>query len=104
MEKTLRDGGFWERATFTVPKDVPDERVQFKADKYTRKAGKVFEAQGFTIRKVTPPRVSLSHLVTEADRRRYDIFFFLTRTPILGRIEVPEELDPRMLAMGFKQE
>ncbi len=103
MDRTLRDGGFWERATFTVPQDVADERVQFYADEYTRRGGKAFEAQGYTILKVTPPRVSLSHLVTEPDRRRYDIYFFLQRTPMEMRVQVPEELYPQMLARGFRQ-
>ncbi len=103
MDRTLINGGFWERATFTVPLETLDERVQFKADEYTRRAGNVFEAQGYTILKVTPPRVSFSHLVTEADRRRYDIYFFLRRTPITMRVQVPEMLHPQMLAMGYRQ-
>ncbi len=103
MDRSLIDGGFWERATFTVPNDVSDERVQFYADEYTRRGGKAFEAQGYTILKVTPPRVSFSHLVTEADRRRYDIYFFLTRIPTTMRVEVPEELHPQMLKMGFSE-
>ena len=103
MERTLRNGGFWERATFTVPSDVSDERVQFYADEYTRRGGKAFEAQGYTILKVTPPRVSFSHLVTEVDRRRYDIYFFLRRTPITMRVQVPEELHPQMRALGFNE-
>ena len=103
MDRTLRDGGFWERATFTVPIDVSDERVQTYADEYTRLGGKAFEAQGYTILKVTPPRVSFSHLVTEADRRRYDIYFFLRRTPMTMRVQVPEELYPQMLTMGYRQ-
>ncbi|KKM68982.1 hypothetical protein LCGC14_1455460 [marine sediment metagenome] len=103
MDRTLINGGFWERATFTVPKDVSDERVQSYADKYTAKGGKAFEAQGFTVLKVTTPRVSLSHLVTEADRRRYDIYFFLKRKPVEVRVEVPEILHPHMLAKGYRQ-
>ncbi len=104
MDRTLINGGFWERATFTVPADVSDERVQFYADEYTRRGGKAFEAQGYTILKITPPRVSLSHLVTEEDRRRYDIYYFLRRTPIEMRVEVDEELLPKMVAMGFRSE
>lgn len=103
MDRALIDGGFWDRATFTVPSDVSDERVQFSADKYTRRAGNVFEAQGYTILKVTPPRVSFGHLVTEEDRRRYDIYFFLTKIPETVKVEVPDILAPQMLAMGFKE-
>ncbi len=103
MDKSLLDGGFWERATFTVPKDVSDERVQSYADEYTRRGGEAFENQGYTVLKVTPPRVSLSHLITEADRRRYDIYFFLRRTPTMLGVQVPEALHPQMLKMGFSE-
>jgi len=102
VDRSLIEGGFWERATFTVPVDIPDERIQWHADKYTAKAAEVFEAQGCTILKVTKPIVSLGHLPTDGDRRRYDIFFFLRRRPITCELEIPEALIPEMQRRGLK--
>ena len=102
IDRSLEQGGYWERATFTVPADVSDERVQSKADKYTAKAAKVFEAQGCTILNFTKPFVSLGHLVTEGDRRRYDIFFWLRRKPETYNLEIPEQLIPEFQSKGWK--
>ena len=102
VDRSLELGGFWERATFTVPHDTPDERVQFKADKYIRKAGYVYEAQGCTVLNHTKPIVSLGHLVTDGDRRRYDIFFWLKRKPETYTIPIPEQLIPEMQSKGLK--
>ena len=102
VDRSLIEGGFWERATFTVPADTPDERVQFHADKYTAKAAKVFEAQGCTVLEVTKPIVSLGHLVTDADRRRYDIFFWLRRKPVTLEFEIDEKAIPEMQRLGMK--
>ena len=102
VDRSLEVGGFWERATFTVPADTPDERVQFHADKYTAKAAKVFEAQGCTVLDFTKPIVSLGHLVTDDDRRRYDIFFWCRRKPITYTFEISEEAIPEMEKVGMK--
>ena len=102
IDRSLIDGGFWERATFTVPAETPDERVQSNADKYTRRAAKVFEAQGCQILDVTKPIVSLGHLVTDDDRRRYDIFFWCRRKPITYTFEIPEQAIPLMQEKGMK--
>ena len=102
VDRSLKQGGYWERATFTVPIETPDERVQFNADKYTAKAAKVFEAQGCTILDFTKPIVSLGHLVTDDDRRRYDIFFWCRRKPITYTFEIPEEAIPEMEKVGMK--
>lgn len=102
VDRSLEQGGFWERATFTVPADTPDERVQFHADKYIAKAAKVYEAQGSTVLNFTKPIVSLGHLVTDDDRRRYDIFFWLRRKPITYNFEIPEKAIPLMQSKGMK--
>lgn len=102
VDHSLVEGGFWERATFTVPADTPDERVQFHADKYIARAAQVFEAQGSQVLKVTKPIVSLGYLPTDDDRRRYDIFFWLRRKPITYELEIPEQLIPDMQKKGLK--
>jgi len=102
VDRSLERGGFWERATFTVPADIPDERVQFHADKYAAKAAKVFEAQGSTVLSCTKPFVSLGHLVTDGDRRRYDIFFWCRRKPENVKLSVPVELIPEFQEKGWE--
>jgi len=102
VDRSLEEGGFWEKATFTVPADTPDERVQFHADKYIRRAAEVFEAQGCKILRHTKPIVSLGFLPTDEDRRRYDIFFWLRRRPITYELEIPEALIPEMQSKGLK--
>lgn len=102
VDRSLVTGGFWERATFTVPAEIHDERVQWNADKYTAKAAQVFEAQGCQVLQFTKPIVSLSHLPTDDDRRRYDIFFYLRREPITYELEIPEALIPEMQEKGLK--
>ena len=102
VDRSLVEGGFWERATFTVPADIPDERVQWHADKYTARAAQVYEAQGCQVLEFTKPIVSLGHLPTDDDRRRYDIFFYLRRKPITYELEIPEALIPEMQSKGLK--
>ncbi len=102
VDRSLIEGGFWERATFTVPIDTPDERVQFHADKYIRKAAEVYEAQGCTVLKHTKPIVSKGHLPTDDDRRRYDIFFYLRRRPITYDLQIPEAIIPEIQSKGWK--
>ena len=102
VDRSLEEGGYWERATFTVPADTLDERVQFHADKYVRRAAQVYEAQGCTVLRHTRPIVSLGHLPTDGDRRRYDIFFWLRRKPTTYELEIPEALIPEMQMKGLK--
>ena len=102
VDRSLELGGYWERATFTVPIDTPNERVQTRADKYTAKAAKVFEAQGCTVLNFTKPIVSLGHLVTDPDRRRYDIFFWLRRIPGNITLPIPVQLIPEFQSKGWR--
>ncbi len=102
VDQTLTDGGYWDRATFTVPSDTPDERVQFVADRYRAKFGKYLEEQGFTVKKMTKPLVSRRLFPTEAGRRRYDIYAFVSRRPVELTARVPGVLVPEMQAMGLK--
>lgn len=102
VDRTLIDGGFWDRATFTVPDDTPDERVKFVADKYQAKFGNYLEGQGFTVKEMLKPQVSVRKFPTAPDRRRYDIFAFVTREPVELTVMVPEILIPEMQLRGLK--
>ena len=102
VDRSLEEGGFWERATFTVPGDIPNERVMFNADKYIRRACEHFEAQGCTILEFTMPIVSLGKIPTDGDRRRYDFWLYLRRRPQTLELEIPEELIPEMQKRGLK--
>ncbi len=100
--KTLTDGGYWDRATFTVPSDTPDERVQFVGDRYRAKFGEYLEEQGFSVKKMSRPLVSRRLFPTEQGRRRYDLFAFVSRRPVELNVRVPEILVPEMQARGLR--
>jgi len=101
VDKSLVDGGFWERATFTVPVTTSDERVKLVEAKYMRRAGEVFEKEGFTVIKMLKPQATLRRPVS--GRRRYDIFAFLRRTPVEIVSTVPDEIVPELLKSGYKE-
>lgn len=100
VDRTLIDGGFWDKAVFTVPDDTPDERVQFVASKYMERFGKYLEGQGFTVKEMLKPQIS--GFPTEKGRRRYVIFAFVSREPIELTTMIPEILIPEMQVRGLK--
>lgn len=100
IDRTLINGGFWDRATFTVPEDVPEERVQFHASKYMGRFGSVLEGQGFTVREMLRPQVS--NRLPQGGRRRYDILAFVSRKPIVIKERIPDMLVPKMQRLGMK--
>jgi len=102
MDTTLTDNGLWERATFTVPEDTLEEQVQFKADVYMARFGIALEHQGFTVREMLRPRVSMRGAPTEQGRRRYDIFAFVSRLPVVTTMDIPDALVPEMLQKGMQ--
>ena len=78
---TLYVKGIWERGTFTVPDDTPEERVAFKIATYKRQFGELLERQGFTVLEMTSPTLSTRRLVTEPGRKRYDLYARVIRKP-----------------------
>ena len=95
----------WKSATFTVPAEVSEERVQFAADKYRLKFGKALELEGWRVLDMEQPtldRSVLAHGTTDPDRRRYQIWAKVTRRPVEVRIDVPDEDVPIYLNAGFK--
>lgn len=94
----------WEKGSFTVPADVTEERVQFVADTYRRKFGKVLEEQGFEVLGMEMPHVGhdvVSVGITEPNRRRYIIWAKVRRRPIEVKVDVPDRQVAGFQRSGF---
>jgi len=97
-------GYVWEKSSFTVPKSVPDERVQAVAEKYMEKFGKFLESRGFQVIKMDRPQIDytpLAEAMTDPDRRKYIIYSKVRRTPVIVRVDVPDEDVPIYLKSGY---
>ncbi len=95
----------WKSATFTVPDTVAEDRVQFAADKYQRKAGAAWEKQGFQVLQMGLPELDrgvVAEGTTEPNRRAYIIWGKVRRRPVTERIEVPDKDVPILQKIGFK--
>ena len=111
-DRTLELGGVWERAWFSVPSTVNEERVQFAADKYMRKFGNWLEAKGFTVlamrKPVAEPNKDLRALWAKEsmdgpDRRRYVIWAWCRRRPIDVVMWVPDSAVAQMQGLGMRE-
>ena len=100
-DNTLTQGYAWERAVFTVPADVTEERVQFSAYKYRNKFGDYLEGIGFEVLSMTEPEVDKQTGV-EPDRRRYTIWAQVKRRPVVQDIWVPDSRAAEFQKMGLK--
>ena len=101
---TPRQRFVWEKASFTVPADVTEERVQFVADKYRRKFGKVLEEHGFEVLGMEMPHEGhdvVSVGITEPNRRRYIIWAKVRRRPVEIRVDVPDRQVAAFQRSGF---
>ena len=85
-----------------MPGDTPHERVMAVAYKYKNKLGKHLEAQGFTVLEMLPPQITQGRLLTDRDRKRYDLFAFVTRRPREVHIDVLDIVVPELQAKGLK--
>ena len=95
----------WERASFTVPKEVSEERVRLVADKYLRKFGKALEQKGFNVLEFDGPNIDKSVVamgMTEPDRRAYVLWAKVTRRPQIVTVNVPDEDVSLYQKAGFK--
>ena len=102
-DRSLMDGGCWQTATFTVPANVPHERVvaPLIADKYQRRFGSYLESVGFQVLYMGDPTVDAGVLSREPDRRRYTIRAWCKRRPITTTLTVPDCAVPEMLKRGL---
>lgn len=98
-------GYVWEKSGFTVPANVPNERVQFKGEHFRRKFGDYLVAKGFTVIKMEGPVEDhglLATGTTAPDRRAYVIYAKVTRRPIVVRVDVLDEDVPIYQQSDFR--
>jgi len=94
--------GIWERGTFTIPDDVPEDRVQAKKDEYKREFGKLLECQGFTVLEMTNPSPTTQKMKAELGRKRYDVYARVIRKPETVRFSVPDIAVPSLQMTGAR--
>ena len=99
---TLERGGTWEQASFTVPIDVPDERVQFLGDKYQLKFGKVLETEGLEVLWMSRPFTGKGKRPVDEDRRAYFVKAWCKRRPIEIHMDIPDNAVGDMIELGLK--
>ena len=95
----------WEKASYTVPGEVSEERVQATGERYRRKLGKLLEWQGWTVLGFDGPiwdRSIISYGLTDPDRRRYVLYAKVTRRPQTITVDVPDEDVAIYQKAGFK--
>lgn len=104
MAREMRRGGTWRKAVFEVPRGTSPDLVQFRADKYMLRFGKMLEEKdGCTVVVMTLPRHDpVPYPAVPADRDRYAIYAFVRRRPTLVHYEIPDELVPVALKHGLK--
>ena len=100
-DTTLADGGVWEVAVFTVPRDVKDERVQFAAGKYRQLFGDCLEAQGFEVLHMSKPVPDTRWPEPDPTIRRYAILAWCRRRPQEITVDIPDTAVPAFEGMGF---
>lgn len=89
---------------FTVPADIPAERVEAKFPEYIRKAGNELERRGFRVLAVSTPEPDphSDAFGTEPDRRRYRMFALVRRRPQEVKLWVPDNAVSRMQELGMR--
>lgn len=104
QDRSMIDGGFWKRASFTVPIETSEERVQLLAYQYQKKAVEFWQArEGLIVMRVYAPELDTMPLPVDKDRKRYVIYAWcrLPR-PVEFKIDVPDSVVPEMEKSGFR--
>jgi hypothetical protein len=102
---TTEQTDIWDRAGFTVPANVSDERVQSKAAYYQNIFGTALELQGFEVLRMDPPIRDTGFVAegtTDPDRKKYLVWAKVRRRPVEVKVDVPDEDVPIYLASGYK--
>lgn len=101
-----RYGYVWEKGTFTVPLNTPEERVQFAAHKYVNKFGRMLEERKvFQVLQVQGPfrdYGAVAQAIVEPDRKRYVMWAKVRRRPVTTHFDIPDQYVPAMQAAGLK--
>lgn len=105
-DTTYTHGAVWESGTFTVPmrvgeRVIDEEAVQAVADKYMARFGDVLEKRGYTVLRMLRPSLDKQQIGVDPDRRRYVIWAWVKRRPVLLRFNIPDDAVPEMLKAGF---
>ena len=100
-DQSLIQNGLWERARFTVPDDVPEERVQFRSDKYMHRFGDHLEGVGYTVLSMMRPRRYTGPLPEPEGRHLYHVYAWVRRRPIVAHMEVPDHAVADMQRLGL---
>lgn len=80
----------WERASFTVPLDISEERVKDSVPKYIKRWMVVREKGGWKLLH----RIRFNPIPSiEGDRKRYYLYGYIDRKPETRKIEVPDNLE-----------
>jgi len=94
----------WEKAFFTVPAEVSEERVQVVGEKYRRKFGASLEQRGFEVLGMDGPNVDRGLVAagtTDPNRRRYVVWAKVRRHPVVVNVQAPDEDVPIYQQAGF---
>jgi hypothetical protein len=90
------------KGSFTVPKDVSDERVRERQQAYIKKYAESFEMEGWKL--VSPIAVEKCKIPLSEDiyhgRVRWMILGFWERKPVKQTFEVDEKIIPKLLDTG----
>ena len=98
----LGEDGVWERIYFDAPTTTSEEKIQFGAEPFKRTAGRLLEDRGFTVKYMENPKRVPNPLDLEPDRKRYVIYAWVTREPVVHHFDVEDELVPGLLKLGYK--
>jgi len=102
VDKSLEQNGLWEHVVFTVPDDIPEERVEKERfGGYMQKAGEYWESKDFTVLRVERPRVYNADGPVEPGRRKYVIWGWVRRRPVVHTLDVPDHAVDRLRSMGM---
>ena len=95
--------GIWKRASFTVPAETPDERIQFVKDRYMSIWGTLLEQDGWTVLEMRSPHQVRSYKGIDApDRKRYAVWAWCIRGPITYTVDMPDEWVTEAKKFGFR--
>ena len=94
--------GVWKRASFTVPTETTDERIQFVKDRYMGFWGSILEQDGWTVMAMRNPHQVRRYQIDAPDRKRYAIWAWCKRRPITYTIDMPDEWVTEAEKFGFR--
>jgi hypothetical protein len=95
----------WEKVVFTVPDTVSDERVHENDGYYRNQGGRIMEERyKYTVLAVDGPhedRGLVARQTTDPDRRRYVVWYKVTKRPEPFTIDVDDRFVPAYLNAGL---